>query len=51
MRVQQTGGDVNAIRFSSKAKLRQDTKKKGRRFPLEEAKKDELLAAMLIPLY
>jgi hypothetical protein len=51
VRVQQAGGDLSSIKFSSKKKLRQNTKKPGRRFPLEEAKKDELLAAMLIQLY
>ena len=51
VRVQQAGGDLSCIKFASKKKLRQNTKKPGRKFPLGEAKKDELLAAMLIQLY
>jgi hypothetical protein len=49
VRVQQTGGDVSVIKFSSKAKLRQDMRDSpDRRFPLRRAKANELLNAMLI---
>jgi hypothetical protein len=48
--VQQAGGgDLSALRYPSKTKLRRDMQENPyRRFPLKKAKANELLKAMLI---
>jgi hypothetical protein len=50
VRVQQAGGgDLSAIKYPSKTKLRRDMQENPyRRFPLKKAKANELLTAMLI---
>jgi len=48
VRVKKTGGKLSAIKFSSKTKLRQDAMRLGRKFPLQVAKTNEFLTAMLI---
>jgi hypothetical protein len=49
VRVQKAGGDLGAIRYPSKTKLRRDMQENPyRRFPLKKAKANELLKAMLI---
>lgn len=51
VQAQQFGGDMNAIKFASYDALQNDLRKhKTRRFPLQRAKADELLMAMLIHL-
>lgn len=49
--MQKAGGDVSKIKFSSYQALRSNIRNNWRRrFPLERAKEDELLKAMLITL-
>jgi hypothetical protein len=49
--VQKTGGDVSKIKFTSYKALRNNINNNWRRrFPLQKAKEDELLKAMLITL-
>lgn len=49
VRVQQAGGDVSTIKYSTFAALRHDMQiNPSRRFPIRKAKSDDLLAAMLI---
>jgi len=49
VRVQQDGGNLSAVKFPSKAKLRLDIKSsRDRTFPLKRAKANEFLKAMLI---
>lgn len=51
VRVQQAGGNLNGIRYPSKASLRRNMQEnRGRRFPLKKAKENEFLKAMLIEL-
>lgn len=49
VRTQEAGGDVSIIKYPTNKVLRSDMRKnRERRFPLDEAEKDELIEAMLV---